>query len=31
VIHGLDEAVSARNKQLAAINVACLRKGYELL
>jgi 2-oxoglutarate ferredoxin oxidoreductase subunit gamma len=31
VIQGLGEAVSARNKQLAAINVACLRKGYELL
>ena len=30
VIHGLGEAVSARNKQLNAVNVACLRKGYEL-
>jgi len=31
VIHGLGEAVSARNQQLNAINVACLRKGYSLL
>jgi 2-oxoglutarate ferredoxin oxidoreductase subunit gamma len=31
VIHGLEEAVSARNKQLAAINVACLHRGYEQL
>ena len=30
LIHGLGEAVSARNKQLNAINVACLRKGYGL-
>ena len=30
VIQGLGEAVSARNKQLNAINVACLRKGYAL-
>jgi 2-oxoglutarate ferredoxin oxidoreductase subunit gamma len=28
--HGLDEAVSARNQQLNAINIACLRKGYQL-
>jgi len=31
VIHGLGEAVSARNQQLNAINIACLRKGYALL
>jgi 2-oxoglutarate ferredoxin oxidoreductase subunit gamma len=30
VIHGLGEAVSARNQQLNAINVACLNKGYSL-
>jgi 2-oxoglutarate ferredoxin oxidoreductase subunit gamma len=30
LIHGLGEAVSARNKQLNAINVACLHKGYGL-
>jgi len=30
LIHGLGEAVSARNKKLNDINVACLRKGYEL-
>ena len=30
LIHGLGEAVSARNKQLNAINVACLKKGYGL-
>jgi 2-oxoglutarate ferredoxin oxidoreductase subunit gamma len=28
LIHGLGEAVSARNKKLNQINVACLRKGY---
>jgi 2-oxoglutarate ferredoxin oxidoreductase subunit gamma len=31
LIHGLGEAVSARSKQLNAINVACLRKGYGLV
>ncbi len=31
VIFGLGEAVSARNKQLNAINVACLRKGFSLI
>jgi 2-oxoglutarate ferredoxin oxidoreductase subunit gamma len=30
MIHGLDEAVSARNQQLKAINVACLKKGHGL-
>jgi len=31
LIYGLGEAVSMRNKQLAAINIACLRKGYGLV
>jgi 2-oxoglutarate ferredoxin oxidoreductase subunit gamma len=30
LIDGLGEAVSARSKQLSAINIACLRKGYGL-
>jgi len=31
VIHGLEEAVSARNKKLNEINIASLRKGYGLV
>jgi 2-oxoglutarate ferredoxin oxidoreductase subunit gamma len=31
LIHGLGEAVSARNKKLNEINVACLRQGYRLM
>jgi 2-oxoglutarate ferredoxin oxidoreductase subunit gamma len=27
--HGLGEAVSARHKQMAAINAACLKRGFE--
>ena len=30
LVHGLGESVSARNQQLNAINIACLKKGYEL-
>jgi 2-oxoglutarate ferredoxin oxidoreductase subunit gamma len=30
LIHGLGEAVSARHKQMNAINVACLKRGYGL-
>jgi 2-oxoglutarate ferredoxin oxidoreductase subunit gamma len=30
LVYGLGEAVSARNKKLNEINIACLRKGYEL-
>jgi 2-oxoglutarate ferredoxin oxidoreductase subunit gamma len=30
LIHGLGEAVSARNKKLNAINVACLKRGFGL-
>ena len=30
LIQGLGESVSVRNQQLNAINVACLKKGYEL-
>jgi len=29
LIEALDQAVSARNKELNAINTACLKKGYE--
>jgi 2-oxoglutarate ferredoxin oxidoreductase subunit gamma len=28
--HGLGEAVSARHKQMTAINLACLKRGFEL-
>ena len=30
LIHGLEEAVSARNKKLNAINTACLKRGFGL-
>jgi Pyruvate/2-oxoacid:ferredoxin oxidoreductase gamma subunit len=30
LIHGLEEAVSARNKKLNAINIACLKRGFGL-
>ncbi len=30
LIHGMEEAVSARNKKLSAVNVACLKRGFGL-
>ena len=30
LIHGMEEAVSARNKKLNAVNVACLKRGFGL-